>query len=186
MSIMEMFSCYCRSCDRNSICWLTFEINLHQLLAMATDEVSGDVMMGGQCLTYFCWSDFNMFVMIVVIQKLLNFCCVVLFSLFFRGGMLVLVLADWLLLLCQIWNIHKLIVGYCSFQANLYCAVPIEKFSVLMKIWIIYCYFNLVDLKWILDDFELSTFPPLLGILNVLRWKMQVPSYEHASLWVLE
>jgi hypothetical protein len=43
-----------------------------------------------------------MFVMIVVIQKLLNFCCVVLFSLFFRGGMLVLVLADWLLLLCQI------------------------------------------------------------------------------------
>jgi hypothetical protein len=41
-----------------------------------------------------------MFVMIVVIQKILNFCCVVLFSLFFRGGMLVL--ADWLLLLCQI------------------------------------------------------------------------------------
>jgi hypothetical protein len=50
--------------------------------------------------------------------------------------------------------------------------VPIEKFSVLMKILIIYYYFNLVDLKWILVDFELSTFPPLVGVLNVLRWKM--------------
>ncbi len=34
-------------------------------------------------------------VMIAIIQKLLNFCCVVLFSLFFRGGMLLLVLAEW-------------------------------------------------------------------------------------------
>jgi hypothetical protein len=63
-------------------------------------------------------------------------------------------------------------LGIVSFELNLYCAVPIEKFSVLMKILIIYYYFNLVDLKWILVDFELSTFPPLVGVLNVLRWKM--------------
>ncbi len=50
MSIMGMFSCYCRSCCRNSVRWLVFEINLHQLLAMGTNEVSGDVMMCGQYL----------------------------------------------------------------------------------------------------------------------------------------
>ncbi len=44
---MADFTCYCWSCFGNSVCRLMFDINLHPLLAAY--EVSGDVMVGGQC-----------------------------------------------------------------------------------------------------------------------------------------
>jgi hypothetical protein len=40
--IMVHFSHYCQPCDRSSMFWFMFDINLHPLLG--TDEVSGDIM----------------------------------------------------------------------------------------------------------------------------------------------
>jgi hypothetical protein len=42
---MTEFYHYCQSCDRNSIHWLMFDINFHQLLA--ADEVIGNVVICG-------------------------------------------------------------------------------------------------------------------------------------------
>jgi hypothetical protein len=70
---MTEFYDYCQSCDRNSIHWLMFDINFHQLLA--ADEVIGNVVV------------MNMHMTVAVVQIVPKFCFLV-----FSGG-----LADWLL-----------------------------------------------------------------------------------------
>jgi hypothetical protein len=49
ISIMAEFSCYCWSCDRNSISLSMFDIDLHSLPGI--DEVSWDIMVSGQYCT---------------------------------------------------------------------------------------------------------------------------------------
>jgi hypothetical protein len=46
ISIVAEFSCYCWSCDRNSISLLILDIDLHSLPGIA--EVSWDIMVSGQ------------------------------------------------------------------------------------------------------------------------------------------
>lgn len=46
---------YCQCCDRKAVlCCSMFDIKLHPL--QGTDDMSGDVMIGGQCYTFCCWT----------------------------------------------------------------------------------------------------------------------------------
>ncbi len=78
---------------------------------LGTDEVSGDVMIGSQIPW---WRSLNMHMIVGGPQSVLWF-------LFPLGQcFLLFVLTDWLLLCCQIWNIHNLIIWSClnSFQVD--------------------------------------------------------------------
>jgi hypothetical protein len=55
---------YCWSCDRNSVHWLMFDIILH----LVTDQVSGDVIGGGQYDACWCWTYLNMYITVTVIE----------------------------------------------------------------------------------------------------------------------
>jgi len=76
-SVMAEFSHCCWSCDRNSVRWLMLDIDVHPL--PGAGEVSGDVMVGDQYHTYFCWRSMIMYMTIATVQTFY-----ILFNLFLR------------------------------------------------------------------------------------------------------
>jgi hypothetical protein len=103
--------CYCQSCDRNSEHWLMFDIDLHPLLG--ADEVSGDLIFGGQYHRCYCWRSLNMCVTIAVVQIAPQFLVSLLslFPLFFRVRFPLFPVK---LVCCWIWKFMTLCLGYLS------------------------------------------------------------------------
>lgn len=126
---------YCQSCDKL----------IYLPLWPGTDDVSQDVMVGGQYSIPY----------MLLLLSFKVFISSVLWSRFFRMGLPVFH-AWWLLLCCQIWNIHKLIIRWTldSFQVNLNC-----------NYWILFrtCEDVLADAGDLGGDFLRSFAPVLTG-----------------------
>jgi hypothetical protein len=114
--IMTELSSCCWSCDRNSVCWLMFNINSSLPISRSWWSHWG------------CYGRWSMPYMLIlnVPEHEYDFCCsnysvifLVLFCFYFDVGFPLFLLADWLLLCCQIWNIDNLNgSSKNSFQCN--------------------------------------------------------------------
>lgn len=106
-----------------------FDINLHPL--PGTKEVSGHVMVCGQCHTCCCCRSLNMCMTSSVVQTNHLFFFVVCISLFFR------VLCWWFLVL---WSVRKYLVSYyrvISKFFRLQKVTSIDKIPLLMKMLLV-------------------------------------------------
>ncbi len=130
-SIMTEFPHYCWSYYRNRVCWLM--MIFHPLLG--AEEVGGDVVVGDQFHNCCYWRSMNMCMAVTVIQTPIQFCFGLCFLFCLGLGFLFLIVAEWLLLCCQIWNIHKLIVGS---SLNSFQVVSMERFSILMEVFLLH------------------------------------------------
>jgi hypothetical protein len=64
-SIMAQSSCYCQCIDRNSVCWLMYDIHHHSLLR--AEEVTWDVMVASHTIHVAVAGHLTVFVTVVII-----------------------------------------------------------------------------------------------------------------------
>jgi hypothetical protein len=102
---MASSSHYCPYCGRNSVCLLTYHIDIHP--QPADDENSGDVMVTGHCHMCGSWLSLNM-LMAVAVQTVPQFCFDFLSILYGQFPPLLVYFCP------QIWNIYNLIIGIIS------------------------------------------------------------------------
>jgi hypothetical protein len=138
-TIMASSSHYCPYCGRNSVCLLTYHIDIHP--QPADDENSGDVMVTGHCHMCGSWLSLNM-LMAVAVQTVPQFCFDFLSILYGQFPPLLVYFCP------QIWNIYNLIIGIISsYYSGL---LEIKKLWILMKIYCIFwleCFFSLSFLQ---------------------------------------
>jgi len=107
ISLSILFLLSFNETDRNSVHWSM--LNLHPL--PRADEVSRDVVVGGQYQMCCCWRSLDMHMTVAVVQTAPHFCFWSGFVFSLWSDILFIMLADWWLSHCQISNMYSLIIG---------------------------------------------------------------------------